>query len=187
VKPTDVLMNEHRLIEHVLDALEIAADRLHRGQAVRPAFFLEAADFIAGFADGCHHHKEEGVLFGAMRESGAPAGGGPIEVMLAEHEQGRTLTRGLREAARRLESGDASARVQVVSHARRYVALLREHIAKEDNVLFPLADALLSSERTVSVLQGFERIEREETGEGAHERFHALAEKLAREAKALGA
>lgn len=185
MKPTDILMNEHRLIEHVLDALEIAADRLERTHAVRPGFFLEAADFLAGFADGCHHRKEEGVLFGAMRASSAPGGSGPIEVMLAEHEEGRALTRGLREAARRLEAGDASARGQVVSQARRYVALLHDHIAKEDDVLFPLADDLLSPERSATVLEGFDRVEREETGEGTHERFHALAEKLEREAKAL--
>lgn len=184
---TSVLMNEHRLIEHVLDALDIAADHLARSRLVRPAFFLDAADFIAGFADGCHHRKEEGVLFGAMQESGAPSGGGPIAVMLAEHEEGRALTRGLREAARALEAGDESARARVVSNARRYVSLLREHIAKEDGVLFPLADRLLSTERQARVIEGFDRVEREETGAGAHEKFHALAERLEREAKALGA
>ena len=74
MKASEILMQEHRLIERVLDALEIAAGHLERSHAVAPAFFLEAADFIAGFADGCHHRKEEGVLFGAMIESGVPSG-----------------------------------------------------------------------------------------------------------------
>src|SRR5450756_440878 len=65
MKATEVLMQEHRVIERVLDALETAANHLDRGHPVRPGLFLEAADFIAGFADGCHHRKEEGVLFGA--------------------------------------------------------------------------------------------------------------------------
>jgi hemerythrin-like domain-containing protein len=185
MKAIDVLMQEHRLIERVLDALEIAAGHLERSHSVPPTFFLEAADFIAGFADGCHHRKEEGVLFGAMIESGVPTGGGVIEMMLEEHEQGRALTRALRDAARRLQAGDAPARAQVVSNVRGYVALLRDHIAKEDEMLFPMADELFSPARQERVLEGFERVEREETGEGAHEKFRALAAKLEREARAI--
>jgi len=182
----DVLMQEHRLIERVLDALEVAAGHLDRSQVVPPAFFLEAADFIAGFADGCHHRKEEGVLFWAMIESGVPSGGGVIDMMLEEHEQGRAITRALRDAARRLQGGDVQARAQVVSNVRNYVALLRDHIAKEDEMLFPMADEMLSPTRQDEVLAGFSQVEREETGEGAHEKFHALAEKLEREARGLG-
>lgn len=187
MKAIDELMQEHRLIERVLDALETAAARLDRSHPVPPTFFLEAADFIAGFADGCHHRKEEGVLFGAMIESGVPSGDGVIEMMLDEHEQGRAFVRGLRDAVRRMQAGDAAARAKVVSNVRGYVALLRDHIAKEDEMLFPMADEMLSPARQSSVLEGFERVEREETGEGAHEKFHALAEKLEREARAFGA
>lgn len=185
-RATDILMAEHRLIEHVLDALERAAGHLEQKHTVRPAFFLDAADFIAGFADGCHHRKEEGVLFGAMQDSGAPRGGGPIEMMLDEHEQGRAFTRAIRAAARSLENGDESARGPLVTNARGYVTLLRDHIMKEDELVFPMADDLLTPERQAQVLRGFDRVEQEETGEGAHEKFHALADKLEAEAAALG-
>ncbi|MEK7239261.1 MAG: hemerythrin domain-containing protein [Gemmatimonadota bacterium] len=184
-KAIEVLMQEHRVIERVLDALERAVSQLDRSVAVRPGFFLEAADFMAGFADGCHHRKEEGVLFGAMIDSGAPREGGAIDMMLDEHEQGRAFTRAMREAARRLEAGDAAARRQVVSSARGYVALLRDHIAKEDEMLFPMADGLLSAQRHDDVMRGFEQIEREDADAGAHERFHALAGRLEQEAQSL--
>ena len=181
MRAIDVLMDEHRTIERVLDALEKAASALGAGRPVRPGFFLDAADFIAGFADGCHHHKEEGVLFEAIVASGLPASEGPIPVMLVEHEQGRAFTRAMRDAARRLEAGDAGAARQVVANAKGYVALLRDHIAKEDEVLFPMADQLLSADRHDAVLQGFARVEREDTGAVAHERFLALAVQLERE------
>lgn len=185
MKPTDVLMNEHRLIERVLDALEAAANQVERGRAVPAAFFLDAAEFIAGFADGCHHRKEEGVLFDALAAGGMPTHAGPIGVMLMEHEQGRAFTRALRSAARRLESGDADAGREVARQARGYVALLREHITKEDDVLFPMADQLLGADQQRQVMAGFDKIEAQETGEGAHEKFHALAERLETEARAL--
>lgn len=185
MKATDVLMQEHRVIERVLDALETAANHLERARPVRPGFFLEAADFIAGFADGCHHRKEEGVLFGAMIDSGVPAEGGAIDMMLDEHQQGRAFTRALRDAARGLEAGDPGARRQVVSNARGYVALLRDHIAKEDEMLFPMADEMLSAQRHDEVMRGFEQIEREDAGAGALEKYHELAARLEAEARAL--
>jgi hemerythrin-like domain-containing protein len=184
-RASDELMQEHRIIERVLDALETAAGHLESGHPVRPEFFLEAADFIAGFADGCHHKKEEGVLFGAMIESGLPRSDGPLDMFLDEHVQGRAFTRGMRDAARQLEAGDAGAVAAVISNARRYVALLRDHIIKEDEMLFPMADEMLSAERQRSVLRDFERVEREDVGPMAHEKFHALAERLEREAAAM--
>ena len=63
IKATDILKNDHRVIERVLGALEMGSARLRSGHPVRPGFFLDAADFIRGFADGWHHCKEERVLF----------------------------------------------------------------------------------------------------------------------------
>ena len=100
MEATEILMQEHRLIDRVLTTLEAGAARVDAGQPMRPGFFIEATDFVKGFADGCHHRKEEGVLFTAMVDSGLPRESGPIAVMLAEHEEGRVYTRGLRALPR---------------------------------------------------------------------------------------
>ena len=138
-------------------------------------------DFIKGFADGCHHKKEEGVLFPAMVSFGVPEDGGPVGVMLAEHEQGRAITRALRAAAERLEVGDQSASQEVIANARDYSQLLRQHIMKEDRILFPMANQVLPPAEQDRVADGFDRIEHEETGEGIHEKYLALADRLALE------
>jgi hemerythrin-like domain-containing protein len=184
MKATEILMAEHEVIKRVIAALEAAAGKLENGQDVPPSFFTDAADFIKGFADGCHHVKEEQVLFKTMEEYGIPAQGGPIGVMLFEHEQGRGFTRGMREAAQKLAAGDASARGEVVQNARGYAALLRQHIMKENNVLFPMADQVIPVSEHEAVFDGFEHVEHEETGEGVHEKYLALAEKLEKEAQA---
>jgi hemerythrin-like domain-containing protein len=175
---TKILSSEHRVIEEVLTALETAAQRLERDESIRPGFFLEAADFIKGFADGCHHKKEEGVLFPAMIANGVPAQGGPVKVMLLEHEQGREYTRAMRAAADKLQAGDVQARDDLAGAAIGYAALLRQHIYKEDNVLFPLADRVIPLDQQGKVTEDFERVEHEETGEGVHEKYLALANKL---------
>jgi hemerythrin-like domain-containing protein len=182
MQATQILMDEHRVIERVIASLEAATNDLAQGKAVRPGFYLDAADFIKGFADGCHHKKEEGVLFTAMAAAGMPTQTGPIAVMLAEHEQGRAYTRGMRQATERLQAGDQSARADVVRNARGYAGLLRQHICKEDGVLFPMADQVIPLAAQEQVAVDFERVEHEETGEGVHEKYLALAEALQREA-----
>lgn len=181
MQPTDLLSQDHRIIERVLNSLETAAGRLHAGVAVRPGYFTEVADFIKGFADGCHHRKEEEHLFPAMEEAGFPRFGGPIGVMLADHDDGRRYTAGLRAAAECLAAGDRTAVNDVVENARGYVTLLRQHIMKEDNVLFAMAKRALPPEVQDGLLQAFERVERED---GARDKWLALADRLEREAKA---
>lgn len=183
MKAIDILMQEHRVIERVLDSLELAAERLGRGEPVRPGFFVDAADFASRFADGCHHQKEEGVLFPAMAEHGVPsAGGGPIAAMLDDHDAGRGYVRQLRDAARLLEAGNASAARPVISAAKGYVALLREHIAKEDEVFFPMAAEMIPASDHAELTARFDHIEHAHTGPDAHVELLALARRLELEA-----
>ena len=178
MKATEILMEEHRVIERVLVSLELAAKNLSSGRAVPADFFLKAADFIKGFADGCHHKKEEGVLFVALVANGMSKEAGPVAVMLAEHEEGRRLTRAMREGAERMQGGDQNAISQVTQNALGYVALLRQHIQKEDHILFPMADRLIPVEQQPQITAAFDHIEHEETGAGVHEKYLGLAAEL---------
>ena len=181
MRATDILMAEHRVIERVLAVLAAAATRLEQGEAVRAGFFVDAADFAKGFADGCHHRKEEEVLFKAMVASGMSGDSGPISLMLAEHSLVRAYARALREAALKMEAGDALARAAVVFDARSYAELLRQHIAKEDSVLFPLASRAIPAAEHDRVAEAFERVEHEATGVGGREQYLALVKKLEKE------
>jgi len=181
MQATEDLMREHRLIERMLDSLEAAAARVKAGESMRVGFFMEAADFIKDFADGCHHHKEEGVLFPALEAAGVPRIGGPIGAMLAEHERGRLLTYEMRSAAERIRAGEPAAEDKLWLSAQGYVDLLRPHILKEDTVLFPMADRVIPGEQQRVLAEAFERIEREEIGEGVHEKYLGAAAALERE------
>jgi hemerythrin-like domain-containing protein len=185
MRATQILMDEHRIIERVLTAIQTASGRLAGGDYVRPAFFINAALFIRNFADGCHHRKEEGVLFIAMTESGMPSQGGPISMMLAEHEKGRQFTLEMKSAAELWEKGDLSARAAVIQNALGYVALLRQHIYKEDSILFPMAERGMPLEKQEKVAADFERIEQDEFGGNFHEKYLALVEILEKESTKL--
>jgi len=176
--PTEVLSDEHRLIVAVLDCLEEAAERLDSGDAIRPEFFLDAAEFVAGFADKCHHGKEEDILFVAMTATHMPQDSGPVAVMLQEHDEGRRYTAAFRSAAEQMKSGDGSAAADVVSNVFDYVNLLREHINKEDNVLFPMAQQIISASAMQQVDEDFQRVMAQDAKNGVPAKYRALAEKL---------
>ncbi|HET7825020.1 MAG TPA: hemerythrin domain-containing protein [Anaeromyxobacter sp.] len=174
----EALMNEHRLIEAVLDGLVSFTDEVRRKGTTEKEELGRFVDFIRGFADACHHGKEEGVLFQAMVEHGFPRNGGPIAVMLMEHDEGRALVASLKAYADQGGAWTDADRQKISETAFGYSDLLRHHIQKEDGVLYPMAEQHLPPEALERVSEDCERFEAEQTGSGEHERFHALAEAL---------
>jgi hemerythrin-like domain-containing protein len=181
LQPTEVLMTEHRAIERMLAVLETAARRLEAGERVRPDLLREAVDFVRNFADRCHHGKEEENLFPRMEARGVPRQGGPLAVMLHEHDEGRAYVGAIAGAIDAYEGGDQAAARTIAENARGYVELLRQHIMKEDNVLFPMADRVLSPDDQQELAARFDQIETEVMGPGVHERYHKLLDDLERE------
>ncbi len=178
IHPTQVLMNEHRVIEHVLVALEAKLEDLEKGCFPRE-FFEKALDFFVNFADGCHHAKEEMRLFPALKQRGVPEQGGPIGVMLYEHEVGRAYLQTIRAHLNAAERGEPEAIGAIRSAAMGYIELLRAHILKEDNILFAIARRVLTPADVERLQKEFECVEHHHVGAGVHERYEALAEELA--------
>ena len=181
MKATETLITEHRAIERMLAVLETAARRLDAGERPRPDLFREAVDFVRNFADRCHHGKEEDNLFPRMEARGIPRNGGPLGMMLWEHDQGRAHVGAIAGAIDAYESGDQAAALVIAENARGYVELLQEHIMKEDNVLFPMADSVLSPDDQRELAARFDQIETQIMGPGVHERYHRLLDDLERE------
>ena len=104
--------------------------------------------------------------------------------MLAEHAQGRVLTSAMHAGAELWKSGDLAGKQQALQAAGDYAVLLQQHIFKENNILFPLADRIIPADSQEQVAEDFERVEHEETGEGVHEKYLGLAQRLEEQAKA---
>lgn len=181
---TGILRHEHEAIEKMLEVLSAFAGKLEGGRPVDVETLRQTVQFFRLFADKCHHGKEEKLLFPALGAKGFPTDGGPVGVMLMEHDQGRGYVRGMVEALDSWEAKGEEARKAFAHNARRYVNLLRDHILKENNILFSMADDALSPAEQQDLARGFEEIEEKEMGRGEHERLHRMMEELVRTAKA---
>jgi hemerythrin-like domain-containing protein len=187
MEATDILTEEHRIIERALSALESQTRRLEEGSAVRPGFFQDATAFFRNFTDGCHHRKEEEAFLMAMMEAGLSNQTGPLAIMLAEHERGRVYNRAIEKDARALERGESAARDDLIRNALDYAALARQHIRRENEFLFPMADRMIPPPARKALTAEFQRLEHEETGAGVHQKYRRLADAMEKEASNPGA
>jgi hemerythrin-like domain-containing protein len=178
MKATDELKMEHQGIKLMLRVLQAIADKLERGEPVHAKHLDGILEFLSIFVDKCHHGKEEEILFPELEAVGIPRDGGPIGVMLSEHEQGRKLVSRLKGAIRTYTSEDKTAAVDIQQISNEYVALLTQHIEKENTILFPMADGKLNSNKDTELFEAFEQLERERIGLGKHDEFHALLDQL---------
>jgi hemerythrin-like domain-containing protein len=178
MRPTEILMAEHRVIQPVLECLDRLAEDAEESGRLDVRSAGEAIEFLRTFADGCHHGKEERHLFERLVERGWPKDSGPVGMMLLDHEEGRGLIRAMDQARSACEEGESGAWARFAEAARGYADLLRAHIHKEDRVLFPMADRFLSADDQEALLAAFERTEHEDMGDGTHERMLALARGL---------
>ena len=154
-KEIEMLVEEHENILKIVEVLERKCDKTKDGKDIDKEFFRKVIDFIRNYADRFHHAKEEDILFEEFNKA-AEEGRvhcNPVEQMLHEHKLGRDFVKGMEEGVKENDSE------KVIEGARGYVSLIKEHIFKEDNILYPMIDEVLSKEIQGEMLKKFEDIE----------------------------
>jgi hemerythrin-like domain-containing protein len=156
-KPIKILVEEHKNILNVAAAIEKECNSLNQGQHINDDFFKEIIDFIRNYADKFHHAKEEDILFKELckDEVQAKMHCNPLDQMLYEHDQGRSFVKELEEGMNERN------RQKVIQNAKAYMRLIRDHISKEDNILYPMADEALDNEKKKQMLKQFNKIAKE--------------------------
>ena len=166
---TTSLRNDHVLIEKVLNALETTVSLLLEGKQIPEQILLPTIDFTQNFTHVCHHGKEEEVLFPALGKTGMPENMGPIHRMLLEHKMTQQFAEQIEVNTKSyLESGNSE---ELISSLQNYVTHVREHLWKENNRLFMMADSRLTNVSTEvdERLQKMEHVKLEEIGKSRSE------------------
>ncbi|MDR3581384.1 MAG: hemerythrin domain-containing protein [Oryzomonas sp.] len=156
---TTTLVDEHRLILRMIALLERHALRTKERSYSDWQFYLDGVDFIRNYADRFHHAKEEDVLFAALVENSMPRENSPVAAMLMEHEQGRAYVRGMETAVNEAMAGLPGQEGDIAENAMAYATLLRDHIAKEDDILYPLAERVIPESMRPEIAREYQRAE----------------------------
>ena len=165
----NLLEHDHKIILRALNVLAEIAARVEKGEWVDSRDVEAILRFLRVFGDGYHQTKEESALFPELRRSAAEQNK-ELNHMLFEHEQERSLVEGLEESLKVKKGAD------FVFYANRLIALLRNHIHKEDHVLFDIVEKSLSQDQDKAVVAAFAKFECDfEAGRG-----HGLLDDLGR-------
>ena len=169
-----ILMEDHAMIERVFDAVMSALDAPSETSA---KLIGQARTFLVEYADGCHNHKEEDHLFPLIESRGIPRHGGPLAVMLQEHEQSRQLLAQLTPMMDAVAGGDGNALDELKQVFATYAGLMKNHYWKENDILYPMARRVLSVEDAAQVLAGIEQVEAS-LGPDTRNRYARLAQRI---------
>lgn len=172
--PAKILISEHK---HILEALELEKQAvliLQNGDRPEKKFFTNLIEFLRGFADKCHHAKEENIFLPALCQASEEYKR-LADYIYKDHARGRELVTSLEENVDKYYGGYVSARAMIISSANEYIVLLTRHIKNEDE-FFPVAEKTLPAEMVMRMSDDFENIEMEEIGEGVHDKFVSLLE-----------
>jgi len=168
-----LLMADHEQTEQVIDALE----KVWSEEAPDPALVKKAVQYFSEFADACHNQKEEQHLFPRLSAAGIPSQGGPLAVMLMEHERSKQLLEAFSDLGNRVVAGDSAAGDEMVSVFMEYGALLKNHYWKENDILYPMGRRALGPEDDTAILEGIAQIENA-LGADTRARYQALAREI---------
>lgn len=141
------LKSDHQNILKHLDDLEVVINQSTIDQAKIKAFL----HFTETFAEP-HHQKEEQVLFPALEKKGIPNEGGPIGMMLLEHTAKRDYLAKMRKALQK------NNKTMLKENTQAMISLLRDHIYKEDNILYPCAQEALTKEELAGLASQCKKI-----------------------------
>ena len=158
---TEILRGEHDAILEMIATLEAVVQRIDACENIPLETLNGLTEFFVLFADQSHHGKEEDLLFPLMERKGVPRCGGPLGCMLAEHDEGRGFIQRMKQNAERCARGEEPARKAWTNAARGYATLLRNHIWKENEILFRMAERILSPQEQTALAEQFAQVQKE--------------------------
>lgn len=175
--PVAELEAEHRLIQQVVAGLVYLEAQVRDGRTIDPALLPRIVEFLGVYADQFHHGKEEALLFPLLEKRGVPAEGCPVGALLGEHRKGRALRADLIAAVDAYTAGADGSQDQLAASMKALADLYPAHIWKEDYLLFPLSEKVLTPADRTELTEGFGALNRQ-LGQDALTRFARLAEEL---------
>jgi len=173
----DFLVAEHEMIERAMAVFKQCLDNLD-ASVKNPVQIMRAMDFLLEFGDKIHNRKEEELLFPLMQQRGIPVEGGPLGVMLMEHQAERELIGGMLIQTKELKHATDAEKEQYRSKGLEYLKIRAEHIWKENDVLFKMGLRVTDEKDNAHLLQGFAGINSETYGQTAREKFQQMLQEV---------
>ena len=140
----NIIRDEHRSIAAVLHGMQELVHRIReRGAKIDPRVFRAMLYYLDTFSERMHHPKEDRHLFAPLRKLGAG-----VDALIAElereHAEGENTLRRVEQCLLRYEEGGEKEFPAFAREVDRFVEGYWDHMRKEEDKVFPLAEKLFA-------------------------------------------
>jgi hemerythrin-like domain-containing protein len=140
----NIIRDEHRSIAAILHGMKELVFRIReRGAKIDPRVFRAMLYYLDTFSERMHHPKEDQYLFAPLRRLGAGADA-LIAELESEHAQGENALRRVEQCLIRYEEGGEKEFPEFAREVERFVEGHWDHMSKEEQRVFPLAEKLFT-------------------------------------------
>ena len=154
------MASEHRHIETVIKSLQDTDAALERGQRLNTGQLRNVVEFLRVYADQRHHQREEALFFPILVKRGVPQQGCPIGGLNNDHQKGRMLVTSFEEKIAFYEQQLPGSDQALRQTLEEIVKLYRHHLWMEDDMVFPMAEKLISEDDNRELIIKFTDLDR---------------------------
>jgi hemerythrin-like domain-containing protein len=178
MKPTDNLIIEHREISELLNIMSIIAENIKSKDVFYPNDVEEIINYLIIILDKSHQGKEDGVLYPELILSGIPKETAPLSIINYEHNLAKHYLNDINSCVVNCKIGNDFSGELLADSLTNYVIVIQNHIQREEEIVFPLANEVLSDEKQNEISQKFEDIEQKNMAHNFADHFNKLLNKL---------
>jgi hemerythrin-like domain-containing protein len=176
MKPTEDLMYEHKAIKVILNVMSNISSSIKEKKVFYTNDVEKIVDFLSVYVDKCHRSKEEEVFYPALLLSKSPIEN--IGLIINEHSMGKGYLAEISCCVENCKIGSSFSGERIADCMANYVQLIQEHIQKEENEYFPMANKALSGEAQKEISKQFKQINDEFVGLDIHTRYDELLKSM---------
>lgn len=154
--PFEPLMDEHRLIEHLVYLVNEEIKLMESSKVINLERLNLMIDFFRNYAQLCHEAKEEGMLFSVLDKKGLPENlQSTMNRLRDDHLFFRTSISDISSQLVKFSAGDRKVVVNVINRLNDITSLYPKHIKTEEMVFYKPSMNYLSKSEQKELLERF--------------------------------
>jgi len=176
MKPTEELIYEHKAITSMLSVMNTISNNIKEKKVFYTNDVEKIIDFLSIYVEKCHRNKEENVFYPTLLLSKYPPEG--VGEMINEHKLAKGCLNEIACCVENFKLGSTFSGEMIADCMANYVQLIEDHIQKEENDYFPLANKVLSKDAQTEISKQFKLINDEFVGQDIQTRYDELLKSL---------
>jgi len=174
---TENLISEHKDIIELLGIMSKISNKIQLNEVFYTSDIEDIIDFLKHFIEKSHHKKEE-IFYPLLSTTEMPNDRAELSVMLYEHTLARNYLKDINSCIINCKIGNAFSQELLAESMMKYVVLIKNHINKEEKIIFPMANKVLTENEQTEINRQFEKIEEKIINHDLHEHYRRLLNKL---------